>query len=127
MTYTVISGVTSAARPRPDGTADALERRGQLDLATRALAGWAFSVADAEPQALAILVNGAVIGHVVADNHRADLEAAGIGDGCHGFRFRLPEGLSVEADHGIEVRREIDWTLLTGAPVTLAAIIPKPL
>jgi len=113
---------TRAAQLRPDGSAAPWGRRGKVELATRTLiSGWAFSGVDAGPIQLAILVNGAVVGHVAADGHRADLEAAGIGDGRHGFRFRLPDGLSVEADHSIEVRREVDWTLLSGAPITLAA------
>jgi len=112
---------TRSAHLRRD-TAAPWGGRGKVELATHALvAGWAFSGADAGPISLAILVNDAVVGRIVADRYRPDLEAAGIGDGRHGFRFRLPKGLSVEADHRIEVRREIDWALLSGAPVILAA------
>jgi len=114
---------TLAARAmhlRPDGAAVSWGRRGRLELATRTLvSGWAFSGADAGPIALAILVNGAVVGRAVADRHRPDLEAAGIGDGRHGFRFRVPRGLSPNAGHSIEVRRESDWSLLDGAPALL--------
>lgn len=39
----------------------------------------------------------ASIGSVRADTYRKDLELAGIGDGCHAFRFRLPEGLDPAA------------------------------
>jgi hypothetical protein len=69
--------------------------------------------------ALAILVNGAIVGRIVADRHRTDLEAASIGDGSHGFRFRVPHGLSTDTSHRIEVRRESDWSPLTGGCVTL--------
>jgi Hint domain len=111
---------TRAAHLRPGGIAAPWGRRGKVELVTRTLvAGWAFAGADAGPIALAILVNGAVIGRVVADDYRADLEAAGIGDGRHGFRFRLPKSLSSGTEHRIEVRRENDWTPLFGGCVTL--------
>jgi hypothetical protein len=91
-----------------------------VELTTRTLVtGWAFSGVDAGPVALAILVNGSIIGRIAADRHRTDLEKAGIGNGCHGFRFRLPKGLSADIGHTIEVRREIDWTLLRDGCVTL--------
>jgi autotransporter-associated beta strand protein len=102
-----------AARLRPDGSAAPFGGRGKVDAVTPALvSGWAFSGAAAGPQALAILLNGAVVGRVVADRHRSDLEAAGIGDGRHGFAFVLPKGFEPDAGHRIEVRREIDWSLL---------------
>jgi len=107
-----------AARLRPDGKLDAAPaRRGYLDRATRSeLNGWA--AGEGGPAALAIVVNGAVIGRTLADGHRPDLAAAGVGD-C-GFRFVLPQALSPELGHRIEVRRESDWSLLAGAPVTLS-------
>jgi hypothetical protein len=101
---------TRAAHLRSGGIAAPWGRRGKVEVATgRLVAGWAFSGADAGPQPLVILLNGAVVGRVVADRYRADLEAAGIGDGRHGFRFVLPRGLAADIGRGIEVRREIDW------------------
>jgi hypothetical protein len=89
------------------------ERRGKVELAThRLVKGWAFSGAGAGPVALAVLVNGAVVGSCVADRYRADLKAAGLGDGCHAFSFVLPKGLETGADHRIEVRRQVDWSPL---------------
>jgi len=109
---------TRAAHLRPDGVAAPRRQRGNVDLVTsRLIAGWAFSGADVEPVPLAILVNGAVVGQIVADRYRADLEAAGIGDGRHAFSFMLPRGLAPDVDHRIEVRREADWSLLRGASV----------
>ncbi|HEX4504762.1 MAG TPA: Hint domain-containing protein [Alphaproteobacteria bacterium] len=100
-----------AAHLRPGGAAAPWGRRGKVEIATgRLVAGWAFAGADAGPQPLIILLNGAVVGRVVADRYRADLEAAGIGDGRHGFSFPLPKGLAADADHRIEVRREVDWS-----------------
>jgi len=105
-----------AARLRPDGTAETWGRRGKVDIAAgRLVAGWAFSGAEAGPVPLAILVNGAVVGRMVADRYRPDLAAAGIGDGRHAFSFVLPKGLDGDAGHRIEVRREVDWSLLPGA------------
>ncbi|HEX4507535.1 MAG TPA: Hint domain-containing protein, partial [Alphaproteobacteria bacterium] len=102
-----------ATHLRPDGSAAPWGQRGKVEVTTnRLVAGWAYSGADAGPQALAVLLNGAVVGRVVADRFRADLKAAGIGDGRHGFRFGLPKGLAGNADRRIEVRREIDWSLL---------------
>jgi len=91
------------------------QRLGYVDRATRTLVeGWAMGD---EPVRLAIVVNGAVVGQTLADRTRRDLKSSGLGD-C-GFRFRLPRPLSPELSHRIEVRRESDWTLLTGASVTL--------
>jgi hypothetical protein len=103
-----------AAHLRTDGTASSTVRRGKVDIAAvRLVSGWAFS--GAGPVPLALLLNGAVVGRTVADLYNANLEAAGIGDGRHAFRFRLPEGLDPDIDHRIEVRRETDWSLLPGA------------
>jgi hypothetical protein len=76
-------------------------------------------MADDGPAALAILLNGAVVGRAVAGLYRADLAAAGFGDGHCAFRFALPPELPADVAHRIEVRRECDWTLLHGAPLTL--------
>ncbi|HEX4507613.1 MAG TPA: Hint domain-containing protein, partial [Alphaproteobacteria bacterium] len=98
---------------RAGGAAAPWGRRGKVEIATsRLIAGWAFSGADAGPVTLAVLVNGAVVGRAVADRYRADLKAAGIGDGRHGFRFVLPKGLVGGIGHKVEIRREIDWSLL---------------
>jgi len=96
-------------------------RLGYLDRATRSMVeGWALdhrAAAGDGPVRLAIVVNGAVVGQTLADRARADLKSSGLGD-C-GFSFVLPRQLSPELNHRIEVRRESDWTLLTGASVTL--------
>jgi len=103
---------TRAPHLRTGGAAAPWGRRGKVELATpRLIAGWAYSGADAGPVPLAVLVNGAVIGRMIADRYRPDLKAAGIGDGCHGFRFTLPRELGA-GDHRIEVRREVDWSVV---------------
>jgi hypothetical protein len=101
--------------------------RGYLDRVTHtAIEGWAArdgSAPEEGPVRLAILINGAVIGETLANRRRADLKAAGMGD-C-AFRFTLPRPLSSRLTHRVEVRRESDWTLLLGGPVTLNPHAPK--
>ena len=86
--------------------------------------GWAFAGPGEGPVSLAIVVNGAMVGQTVADRYRADLDAAGFGDGHCSFRFALPKGLSPDVAHRIEVRREGDWTLLQDGCV---ALVPRDL
>jgi hypothetical protein len=95
-------------------------QQGYLDRVTRtAVEGWAFAGAGEGPVKLAIIVNGAVVGQTVADRYRAGL---GFGDGHCSFRFALPHGLSPDVSHHIEVRRESDWSLLTGGRATLEPV-----
>jgi hypothetical protein len=106
-----------ALRLWSDGAADS-PRLGYLDRATRNMVeGWA--VGDG-PVRLAVVINGAVVGQTLANRPRGDLERSGLGD-C-GFRFTLPQPLSSELGHRIEIRRESDWSLLTDASVTLKPI-----
>ena len=63
------------------------------------------------PVCLDILVNGELIGQVLANEYREDLRAAGVGSGCHSFRFRVPAGLCIEPDR-VEVRRSYDSAVL---------------
>jgi hypothetical protein len=118
-----------AARLAPDGTAaPPRPLRGNLERVTRHLIeGWAFEPGDPDARLkLMILANDAVIGEVVADRHRPDLAAAGVGDGGHAFAFHLPRGFSPDRAHRVEVRRAGDWTPLPGAPVTLEAETRRP-
>jgi Hint domain len=80
------------------------------------IAGWAQNPDHPEaPVYLDILAGGRVIGQVLANHYRADLQQAGIGSGRHGFVFVPPRGLALE---GIEVRRAIDGVLLQRAAGT---------
>ena len=69
-----------------------------------------------------MLADGAVVGRVRAAEHRADLDAAGIGDGRHGFHVALPRLLGADAPHLVAVRRESDGAELPGSPVLLPAL-----
>jgi autotransporter passenger strand-loop-strand repeat protein len=113
--------MSRAVRLRPDGSVAELPvLTGSLDRVSRhGVEGWAYEPDG--PVALAVLDNGVAIGRVMADLYRPDLEAAGIGNGAHGFRLVLRHGFSDLVDHRIEVRRVSDWTLLPGAPATLKA------
>lgn len=94
---------------------------GFVDIVTHERAsGWARD--DAAPDcrvALEIFDNGTPIGRVLADVHRADLAAIGVGDGCHGFEFLLPGALDGTIPHSISIRRESDGRELEGSPVLL--------
>ena len=100
--------------------------RGYLDtIGHDRLTGWARdAAAPGERVRLRVLVNGAALGEVVADGERADLLAAGEGDGRHGFVFDLPGGLPPAARHLVEVRRAADGCPLGNVP---AALEPAPL
>jgi tetratricopeptide (TPR) repeat protein len=65
--------------------------RGKLEGASAGvLRGWAWDTAAPELRLnLQILIDGAVVGHVVADRLRKDLQHAGIGSGAHGFEYLL--------------------------------------
>jgi hypothetical protein len=76
--------------------------------------GWAQDEADAEtPVALDVLRGGRRIGRVLANRYRADLRDAGLGSGCHAFRFALPPG-----DGKVAVVRTADGATL---PLTESA------
>jgi glycosyltransferase involved in cell wall biosynthesis len=96
--------------------------RGHLDQVTRErIAGWAVGREDGVPVALQVLDNGRPIARVLSNLYRPDLEAAGIGNGRHGFDIALPGGLSPLIRHVIQVRREADGSELTGSPWLIEA------
>jgi autotransporter passenger strand-loop-strand repeat protein len=91
------------------------------------IAGWARDAAVPDrPVKLRVLDNDVTIGEVVADRYRADLQQAGIGDGRHGFEFRIPGGLSPLVRHVIRVRRARDGRELVNSPWAVEAA-PIPL
>jgi glycosyltransferase involved in cell wall biosynthesis len=72
-----------------------------------------------------ILVDDALVARVLANRHRPDLAAAGIGDGRHGFRFEFPNGLSLDEPHVVRVCREADGADLAGSPALLEPAQPS--
>lgn len=103
--------------------AQAATAHGHLDVVSRErITGWAVDAdAAGTTVALQILDNGQPIANVLANTYRADLVAAGFGDGRHGFDVTIPGGLSPLFRHVIQVRREADGTELTGSPRVIEA------
>jgi hypothetical protein len=93
--------------------------RGNIDeMGAGRIAGWAQNPDYPEmPVCLDILADGQLIGQVLANRYRADLETAGLGSGRHSFEFIPPRGLRLSAG-AVEVRRSLDGQLL---PVPRAA------
>lgn len=58
----------------------------------RTLLGWVYDSSDPDtPVVLQFVINGKAEGFCLADQYRADLVAAGKGNGCHGFEFEMPQ------------------------------------
>ncbi len=91
---------------------------GHLDQASHTIiSGWA--QLPGQPHAavlLDVLDGGKLLGGVVANQYRADLEAAGIGNGRHAFRLLLPQPLDPLVRHVITVRRSSDGKALGNSP-----------
>lgn len=86
--------------------------------------GWVFDPTCPKQRVrLEICYDGAVIGHVVADRYRHDLEAVGyLGDGCCSFSFVHPVPLRLLSARTIEIRRAADGAPMPGSPVLLPAV-----
>jgi len=79
-----LAAPSPATRAALQGTLDRVTRDGWVS-------GWTWDPTTPEHRIeLEILVDGEVVGETVAAGFRADLQAAGIGDGAHGFSFALP-------------------------------------
>lgn len=72
--------------------------RGRVDrMDSGVIEGWALVGDGATPAELEVILDGELLGVAVADNPRKDLIEKGIGTGRHGFRFLLPEGVTLES------------------------------
>jgi len=87
--------------------------RGFIDRITpQVIEGWVQNVdRPGAPVCLDILVGGRLIGQVLANRYRGDLERSGIGNGHHSFAFAPPDGLVFTPDL-VEVRRSLDGSAL---------------
>jgi glycosyltransferase involved in cell wall biosynthesis len=96
---------------------------GAVETASRTrLTGWAYdSAAPGAHVPLLITAGDVLLARVLADRPRADLRAASIGDGTHGFDVVL-RGLALHERHQIAVQRESDGAHLGGSPVVLAPV-----
>ncbi|CAA2157879.1 hypothetical protein MBRA_03232 [Methylobacterium brachiatum] len=73
------------------------------------VSGWAQDRAYPDaPVCLDIVVDGTVVALAYAEAYRADLAAAGIGDGRHAFDLDLPQPLDADVAHVVSVRRSAD-------------------
>jgi hypothetical protein len=83
--------------------------RGYVDTVTsNCIAGWAQNVDHPDaPVCLDIYAGTRLLGQVLANRYRADLKRAGLGSGCHGFKFKPRRSLAF-APYVIEVRRSLD-------------------
>jgi len=87
----------------------------------RSIEGWAqHANAPEVPVCLDIYAGGRLLGQTLANVFSANLVAAGLGSGHHGFRFALPEGFLLTGEP-IEVRRSSDGAQLPGASDRRAA------
>jgi hypothetical protein len=87
--------------------------RGYVDrITSECVAGWAQNVEHPQaPVCLDVFAGGLLVGQVLANRYREDLERAGMGGGCHSFEFTLPSGLAFAPDE-VEVRRSFDGVAL---------------
>jgi glycosyltransferase involved in cell wall biosynthesis len=95
--------------------------KGNLDIVSlRQVVGWAQDDALPEvPVSLVVTANDQLIGRILANRHRADLEQAGLGSGRHSFEFQFAQALAPLKRHVLRVFREADGIDLAQSPVTL--------
>ena len=76
------------------------------------IVGWALDPSLTEPCVVEFWIDNRLIGSVVADQPRPDLQAAGIGTGAHGFRFQVAPGLPRAAGAVLRAKlRHSGWEL----------------
>jgi hypothetical protein len=95
------------------------------------LEGWAHDASHPElPVLLEILLEGRVLGTVLACDYREDLFTAGYGQGCCSFTFISPIKLRGAMLATLEVRRAVDGALVTVSRSIIDAALepaaPKP-
>jgi autotransporter passenger strand-loop-strand repeat protein len=92
--------------------------RGSLDAIRdhRIIEGWAQDAQHPEtPVLLEVLLGREVIGTVLACDHRADLEAAGFGQGRCAFFFAAPIEIAPHMAEAVHVRRAMDGAAIATA------------
>jgi hypothetical protein len=117
VTYYNVAALRRVTAPLPPTPAN----EGFFDSAScSSLVGWAWSsIQPNTPVNIDIVADGNVVGQVVADVFRSDLQAAGKGNGRHGFNTPVPKSLLDNVTHSISLR-------VTGTTFTLSGS-PKPL
>ncbi len=96
---------------------------GYLDLATTTeLVGWIYDNSQpGTPLEIEVLDGDAIIARFFADNYRADLQAAGKGNGAHAFRFTAPVAASRPLEARLAGRR---WRIPRSGGHDLTALLP---
>jgi glycosyltransferase involved in cell wall biosynthesis len=94
---------------------------GKIDKATwTIIEGWVWSPTIPKERIRLELVEGeAQLAMSVADNYRADLVLAGIGDGRHAFGIVLKPGLLSEERHVLNLRCADTGVVMPGSPIIL--------
>lgn len=77
------------------------------------VAGWVQDTAQPDSAVcLDIVVDGAIVAMTIAAEYRADIAAAGVGDGRHGFDLGVTVSLAPGVPHLVEVRRAADEAVI---------------
>jgi glycosyltransferase involved in cell wall biosynthesis len=99
----------------------AAKLRGHVDaIRHNFISGWAHDPEQGEsPVKLRVTANNRLIGQVLANRYRADLEKAGFGNGNKSFSLPIVPSLSPLIQQVVEVRREEDGVHLPGSPYVL--------
>lgn len=82
------------------------------------LHGWLADMAGTQAVEAEVLVDGEVVGRVIANRYRGDLDQAGIVGGRGGFTFALPA--SAERLEQVSLRRILDGKVLVGGVLEAA-------
>jgi GT2 family glycosyltransferase/glycosyltransferase involved in cell wall biosynthesis len=87
----------------------------------RCVDGWVFDAASPSSKLAVEVYDGSrLLGSAKAELFRADLDAIGIADGHHAFRFELPYAIFDGEEHEIEVRVANSGVTVPGSPLILA-------
>ncbi len=107
--------------PTFGGPASSCALLGKLESAScTQVAGWAWDpMFPDSPTSIDVLVDGRVYATVPADQYRADLQAAGRGDGRHGFVWPLPSALRDGRRHRITARFTDSLDGVPGKPAAI--------
>ncbi|MHB2211527.1 Hint domain-containing protein [Methylobacterium sp. CM6257] len=87
------------------------------------VAGWAQDAAQPDaPVCLDMVVDGRIVAMTVAAEYRADIAAAGVGDGRHDFDLGRAMPLVTGVPHVVEVRRSVDDAVICAMAADAAGI-----
>jgi glycosyltransferase involved in cell wall biosynthesis len=107
-------------RPEGDAANAAITKvRCSIDATTdRGIDGWVMIPTHPSHRCVVALKEGSKIhARTVASRFRPDLQAAGIGDGCHAFLLPMPRPLLDGAEHNLEVIELSTGRALTAQPI----------